>query len=558
MDAHVRSLPAALAAAVVALALALPGAASASPSQESIVMDDNLLLYRGDQVAASTLKELKSLGVDRVRVNILWKAIAPSPQQRTKPVSLTDAADPAQYPQGTFGTLDHLLREAKAQGIEVLVDVTGPAPLWATGRPRGKVVNDVYDPDPVAFGKFVEMLGRRYDGSRTDDDQGQASLPRIDTWGIWNEPNQAGWLQPQWVRTPAANGRAARWTPYAPKLYRALARAAIAGLRRSGHGGDTVLLGETAPQGVDRRNATGSLRPGLFLRTMLCLDSRLRPMSAPSYRANGCDFAIKGPLAVTGYAHHPYPVKQPPTEADPVKDDMTLADRDRLIGLLDAAGAAKRLPAGLPVWYTEFGYQTQPPDPIRGVSLADQARWLAEADYITWRDPRVVAQTQFLLRDDDPRSQYPPDDPRYWSTYQTGLLFADGSKKPAYDSYRLPIYVPTSIPAGGQVTVWGRVRPAAGTAQSVQLQFAPSGSVDFSDVGDPVETDAHGYFQASMMPSGSGTWRFRWSPAHDPGLLPEIPPDVLPPGVTVPALPPPVGPEPAPIYFSAPASVQVG
>src|ERR1041385_1313729 len=117
MDAHVRSLPGALVAAVLALALALPGVASASPSQESIVMDDNLLLYRGDDVATATLKELKGLGVDRVRVNVIWKAIAPYPDQKTKPASLTDPTDPAQYPQGTFNTLDHLLREAKAQGI---------------------------------------------------------------------------------------------------------------------------------------------------------------------------------------------------------------------------------------------------------------------------------------------------------------------------------------------------------------------------------------------------------------------------------------------------------
>ena len=65
MDAHVRSLPGALIAAVLALALALPGAASASPNLESILMDDNLLLYRGDSVATATLKELKGLGVDR-------------------------------------------------------------------------------------------------------------------------------------------------------------------------------------------------------------------------------------------------------------------------------------------------------------------------------------------------------------------------------------------------------------------------------------------------------------------------------------------------------------
>src|SRR5919112_6867107 len=181
MDARVRCLPAVVAVAI-ALVAALPGAAGASSSLESTLMDDNLLLYRGDSVATATLKEAKELGVDRVRVNVLWKAIAPFPEAHKRPAGLTNPTDPAQYPQGTFNTLDHLLREAKAQGIRVLVDVTGPAPLWATGQPRGKVISEVYDPDPVAFGKFVEMLGRRYDGTHTDGDQGGKALPRIDTW----------------------------------------------------------------------------------------------------------------------------------------------------------------------------------------------------------------------------------------------------------------------------------------------------------------------------------------------------------------------------------------
>ena len=47
-------------------------------------MDDNLLLYRGDDVATTTLKELKALGVDRVRVNLIWKAIAPYPDRKPR------------------------------------------------------------------------------------------------------------------------------------------------------------------------------------------------------------------------------------------------------------------------------------------------------------------------------------------------------------------------------------------------------------------------------------------------------------------------------------------
>ena len=79
MEAGSRLLAAIVAVAFVATAI--PAAAVASPSQQSIVMDDNLLLYRGEKVATATVAELKSLGVDRVRVNVLWKAIAPYPKE---------------------------------------------------------------------------------------------------------------------------------------------------------------------------------------------------------------------------------------------------------------------------------------------------------------------------------------------------------------------------------------------------------------------------------------------------------------------------------------------
>jgi hypothetical protein len=547
MDAIARRCPGAALAAALVLAAALPGHAAASASQESIVMDDNLLLYRGKAVAEETLAELKSLGVDRVRVNVLWKAVAPYAASPRVPGGFTDARDPRQYPHALFDSFDRVVLGAGKVGLKVLFTVTGPAPLWATGRVGGKRVSQLYDPQPAAFGRFVEMLGRRYDGTYIDENEGSQKLPRVSAWAIWNEPNQAGWLQPQWRRSAAGS-----WTPYAPRLYRALARAAIAGLRRAGHREDTVLLGETAPLGRDRRGARGSMRPGPFLRSLFCLDDALRPLAGAPARAGGCDFQTRGGLDVTGYAHHPYSVRSPPGRADAERDDIRLADRDRLVALLDAAAGAGRLPADLPIWWTEYGYQTNPPDPLRGVSLDQHARWIAEAENMAWRDPRAAAMTQFLLRDDDPRHEYPADHPRHWSTYQSGLLFADGRRKPAYDSYRLPFYAPAVAATGARVAVWGRVRPHGGVEQTVQLQFAPDGSSSFQDVGSPVRTDARGYFQVEVTPGGSGSWRFRWSPPHDPGLVP----DVAAP-LELPALPPPVGPEPVPVYFSAAVPVRI-
>ena len=57
-------------------ALLMPAAANASPVQTSIMMDDDLLVYRGDAVATSALTQMKKLGVDTVRVTVLWKNVA--------------------------------------------------------------------------------------------------------------------------------------------------------------------------------------------------------------------------------------------------------------------------------------------------------------------------------------------------------------------------------------------------------------------------------------------------------------------------------------------------
>jgi hypothetical protein len=472
---------------LVALLAAAP--ARASIDQLSMFMDDNRLLYRGAAVTDATLDELDALGVDAVRVSVPWRAIAPAHRSATEPADLkADETDPARYPRDAFANLDRVVRGARRRGMEVLFNVTGGAPLWATGHRDGHHVSLQFKPDPKRFGRFVEMLGDRYDGRH--------GVPRVDLWSLWNEPNQGALLQPQWE-----HGQ-----PYSPRLYRRLARAGIAGLDRSGHGGDRILLGETAPIGVDRRGPRANMRPALFLRELLCLDISLRPVDGP-----GCDFSRRGPFAVSGYAHHPYSIVYPPDVGSLNPDDITFADRARLTTLLDAAADAGRLPRDLPLWFTEYGWQTDPPDPIRGVALADQARWIGQAERAAYDDSRVAALTQFLLRDDVPRLDATPGSSRYWGTYQSGLEFADGRRKPAYDAYRLPFTAPSAASEGAPLTVWGRVRPARPGAQvDVQIEFAGPGGA-WAPVGPPVVVSGPGgVFEQTLTATRSGAYRFRW------------------------------------------------
>jgi hypothetical protein len=522
--------------------LALPVSALAAADQESLFMDDNRLMYRGAQVTQETFSELRALGVDRVRLSVHWRVLAPEDRPPTQP------GDPASYPASNFDPLDFTIEQAAAHGIAVLLNVTGGAPDWATGKKAPKSLRPgIYKPDVRGFGAFTEMLGRRYSGEWLDESDGQP-LPRVSAWSIWNEPNWGNLLQPQWeaTRTTVRTRKGKRsiitgWTPRAPHVYRALYRAATAGLQRSGHGEDTILLGETAPLGSRYRGADQHLRPMTFLRELFCLDRKLRPLKGHAADRRGCDFEKAGPLRATGYAHHPYSIESPPATSFLDADTAVLADRGRLYGVLDRAAEVGRATAGLRLWITEYGYQTNPPDPGRGVTLAEQARWLSESELITWGDPRVAAHAQFLLRDDDPNAKYPASDRRYWGTYQSGLQYADGTHKPAYDAYRLPFFAPARVSFGEPLRMWGMVRAAPNaTQQPVELQWRPDASTEWQTLTAFVIEDARGYFTYTLDTPRGGDYRFVWEDASpaSPRVLPGDPPPSR--------------------YASAPAAVAVG
>jgi hypothetical protein len=117
-----------------------------------------------------------------------------------------------------------------------------------------------------------------------------------------------------------------------------------------------------------------------------------------------------------------------------------------LHALLADAKRRGRLKGRNVLWDTENGSQTRPPDP-KGASLARQARFINEAEYLAWRTPYERSFSQYLLMDERP----------VWA-YQSGLTFSNGRAKPSLRSYNLPIYVSK---AGGGVVVWGHL-PAGG------------------------------------------------------------------------------------------------
>ena len=87
----------------------------------------------------------------------------------------------------------------------------------------------------------------------------------------------------------------------------------------------------------------------------------------------------------------------PPTSTSP-SDAITLDKIDRLSLWLDRGAKQKRLPKNLPIWLTEYGFQTKPGQP-KGVTLAQQAAYLKQSLAIVRSYPNVQMFIWFIFRD---------------------------------------------------------------------------------------------------------------------------------------------------------------
>ncbi len=522
-----------LVAALMIAPLLAPTSANASPTQMSIMMDDNLLLYRSDHVAARALTKMKAMGVDTVRVTVLWRTVAEFAHPRLRDVEKLkgnarkralrqrrgfDAQNPRTYPRGNWDRYDNLVKAATRRGLRVYFNVTGPGPIWAQRTPpkRLRRLLASYKPKAGAFKQFVMAVGRRFDGTYRDENGERGVLPRVSVWSLWNEPNQAGWLSPQWEK------RKGRWVPASPAIFRELVQRGYEGLVATGHraDNDTVLLGETAPLGSRRRSERAPMYPKRFLRELMCVRSDGRAYSGTSARLRDCDdFSKKGPLRATGYAHHPYTKKLAPTQRHRAPDALTMANVSELGALLDELAATTgNLPAGLPLYMTEFGYETSPPDRFSGVPPLAQAQFNTLGEYLAWTQPRVAAQSQFLLADVAPLKKHRRGTKSYWSTYQSGLITQRAEAKPAAYAYAMPFMVartPTAAASLPAFNVWGQLRfMPNGVADVVAIQWRPrDGSAPWATVGDAVAIDPLGYYTATRVaPSAApGEWRALWT-----------------------------------------------
>ena len=422
-----------LIALMALLAVALPAAAQARPPLQIGIADDGALTGEPAE-ARATAAAWKRLGIDVARLQVSWSRVAPEPDRPLAPLGF-DPANPDD-PGYHWGVIDAEVERLVEAGIEPILMIDGPPPLWASARPASG--NQRFKPVAWQFAAFSAAVARRYGD-------------RVTTYILWNEPNLPLWLQPQ------AECSKRRCRPVSADLYRFMVRGAYPAIRAA-DAESRVLIGALAPRGGNLTSRNANMRPLEFLRALGCVDAALRPL-----RSYGCKgFA---PAIADGFAYHAHSTKLAPDQPYEHPDDADLASLPRVERLLDTLQARGRLvgtEAPLGIWLDEYAYQTNPPDRERGVSPGRQDRYLQQSAYMAWRDPRVRMIGQYAWRDE------PVGGGRSYTGWQSGLFFADGRPKPALANFPMPFWI--DLPRN---TLWGQVRP--GGAHVVEVQIRPPG-----------------------------------------------------------------------------------
>jgi hypothetical protein len=488
-------------AAVAAALLVMPAGAEAARGQLSMMEDSTQLLSRSPEAREFALNEFKGLGAQIVKVRVEWRDVAPDPDSRRRPGF--DAADPGAYPAGAWDAIDASVRGIVARGMTPFVMISPPSPDWATAGPPKKYVG-VWRSGPGEYGLFVRALGRRYSGAE--------GLPRVSMWSIWNEPNHPQFIQPLSERLGG------RLVPSAPHQYRGLYVAATDALAATGHGTDTVLFGEVLPVGQAKLGALNTLRPLLWLREFFCVDKNYRPYRGGAASARGCNPFPQ--IKTSGFAVHPYTKPAGPRFHLASPDDATIGQIPRMERALDLIAKTRRVQKGLPIYSTEFGLQTDPPDCVGfGVSLPRQSEVLNEGEYNSYVRPRMKTYSQYLLIDDPVLPGFEPGSNERYGRFQTGLMFGENAvrcespgvrfrygqrKQPTFDAYRTPIWV-RKLAGNRGVQVFGLARPMGRTATPIEILHNRR----------VVRTvTARGYFLTTLRASAAGQWQLRWRSAE--------------------------------------------
>jgi hypothetical protein len=369
------------AAAVSAATLLAPTSTSASSTPPMLVgiYDEGVTLYGS---TASSFATFQALHAQVIRLNLHWGGgpLGVATRRPFNPVDPNDAA----Y---NWVPYDRAVGLASTHHLQVLFSIID-TPGWANGG-AGK---NHAPKDLTALRNFALAAATRYSGTWTSTTG--VRLPAVHLWAAWNEPNNPVFLTPQYRRVRG------KWVVQSAIDYARICQAVYAGVHAARVSGDRVACGLTAPRGNNSpKEKRASVSPLVFLRAVHA--AGLRHFDA--------------------WAHHPYAVSpsETPSSKPNAATAITLGNIQVLIDQLTRFYGKK------PVWITEYGWQTNPPDRFFGVSWAKQSAYLKDAYAIARKNPRIQLMLWFLLK----------DEPNL-AGWQSGLETTTGRKKPSFSAFQ--------------------------------------------------------------------------------------------------------------------------
>jgi hypothetical protein len=358
--------PVQLFVAAVVVSLAIPAAAAQAATHMRIGFYDDAS-FRWSNNRLTNLEEAATAGASVIHTTASWAAIAP-----TRPTNPASATDPAYH----LSDIDELVANASQSGLQVMIQING-TPKWANG---GQTPNHM--PKRLAdLTTFAKMLATRYNGHT-----GHGNVAR---WSVWNEPNLQLFLTPQFVGKKIVG----------PANYVKLYKAAYAGIK-AGNKLAQVAIGETSNLGRDKPTGipgqSQSVSPGTFARLVA---------------------QTKG-LKFSAWATHPYPTAPDAKPLEKVRyPNVSLA----MLPTFEV-NLKKLFHREVPIWITEYGYQTKPGQP-HGVTTAQQAANAKVALNFARADKDVQMFVWFTFRDST------------GNPWKSGLLATNGAHKPAFAAF---------------------------------------------------------------------------------------------------------------------------
>jgi hypothetical protein len=405
-----------LAATAIAAAITCIAAPSAQAVPMQFGVQSNNTALTGDPLTTEiALDDMSQLGVKILRITLSWNRVASGNCAKQSYRALESDTN-ACY---NWGYLDTLVTKARAHKITVLASIY-EVPKYASGR------NDIYfmGTSQRQFEKLVKYYAAFAKAAATHYKPGSPN-GYIKYWTVLNEPNSATFWKPH--------------NKTVPKRF-AYAYSKVARAIRSVGRTFKIAPGPTGPK--------STTKPADFIHvTQPWLKRYLAASPGPKSLMNG-------------WAHNPYPKNKlaPRNRTAYANPSIGINNLSVLFRTLDAAPVTR----GLPVWATEFSYQTNPPDKRFGISLLNQATYLAEIYDILSTSGRVELGTWYVLHD-------PVGEP----DWQSGFKTSKGVKKPAWAMYQRPISRSvTRVKKKGRVRIWGKSNVSSSTAQ---IQWSKNG-----------------------------------------------------------------------------------